>query len=98
MGSGVLAADFVLAGKGVGVGHDVAVADLSGLSATVPAPGGAQDAKTKASTKPPRGSHIVLIERHNPSLSSLQLYTRSQRVSKHSLFNKKDPLLFEPGQ
>ena len=62
VGSGVLAADFVLAGKGVWVGHDVAVADLSALSATVSAPSGAQDVNTKASTKPPRRNHIVLIE------------------------------------
>ena len=26
------------------------------------------------------------------------LYTRSQRVCKHGLFNNKDPLLFEAGQ
>jgi hypothetical protein len=73
MGSGVLVGDFLHAGKGVGVGHEVAVANLSALSATVSAPGGAQDAKTKAITKPPRRNHIVLIEGHNPPPRSLQL-------------------------
>ena len=63
VGIGVLVADFVLAGKGVWVGDDGAVADLSALSATVSAPGGAQDVNSKASTKPPRKNHIILIER-----------------------------------
>ena len=55
MGSGVLVGDFLLAGKGVGVGHEVAVANLSALSATVSAPGGAQDpaAAAPAPRSPP---------------------------------------------
>ncbi len=68
VGSGVLGGDFVLTGKGVWISHDVAVADLSVLSATVSVPGGAQDVNTKASTKPPRRNHIVLIEGHDPPL------------------------------
>ena len=68
VGSGVLGGDFVLTGKGVWISHDVAVAVLSVLSATVSVPGGAQDVNTKASTKPPRRNHIVLIEGHDPPL------------------------------
>ena len=62
VGIGVLTADFVLAGKGVSVGCGAAIAGLSAVSATVSAADGAQEANTKARTKPPRRNHRVLIE------------------------------------
>jgi hypothetical protein len=83
VGSGVLVADFVLAGKGVSVGRGMLVADLSALSTTVSAPDGAQDANTKATTKPPCRNNNVLIERHNPPIRFPPIYTRFRRVSKH---------------
>lgn len=58
VGIGVLTADFVLAGKGVSVGCGAAIAGLSAVSAA----DGAQEANTKARTKPPRRNHRVLIE------------------------------------
>ena len=58
VGIGVLTADFVLAGKGVSVGCGAAIAELSAVSAA----DGAQEANTKARTKPPRRNHRVLIE------------------------------------
>ncbi len=58
IGIGVLTADFVLAGKGVSVGCGAAIAELSAVSAA----DGAQEANTRARTKPPRRNHRVLIE------------------------------------
>ena len=58
VGIGLLTADFVLAGKGVSVGCGAAIAELSAVSAA----DGAQEANTRARTKPPRRNHRVLIE------------------------------------
>ncbi len=88
VGSGALVAGSVLASRGVSVSPDVAVAALSAPSATVSVVDGAQDANVKASTRPPRRNHIVLIERHNLPLGSRQIYTRTQRIGKHGLWSE----------
>ena len=61
VGSKVLTDDLVLTTTGVWVGRGVDVTDLSAVSATVSALDGAQEANTKATTKPHNRNHIVLI-------------------------------------
>ena len=86
VGSGALVAGSVLASREVSASPDEAVVDLSAPSATVSVVDGAQDASVKASTRPIRRNHIVFMERHNPPPIFPPLYTRPQRVGKHSLF------------
>ncbi len=87
-GGAALVAASVLASREVSVSPDEAVVDLSTPSATVSVVDGAQDANVKASTRPPRRNHIVLIERHNLPLGSRQIYTRTQRIGKHGLWSE----------